>query len=242
MKWATFLTLGTLGGLAAGCGHHDPTSPGHLYRARDYMVKYDIESRGVRNKKVLNAMYKVERHLFVPAELRADAYKDCPLPIGHGQTISQPYIVALMTQWLELKGGEKVLEIGTGSGYQSAILAEICKEVYSVEIIEPLAKEADARFKKLGYKNIFIRTGDGYKGWPEAAPFDGILVTCSPNHVPKPLIDQLKIGGHMVIPVDEGSEQALYQMVKTATGLEKNRVVPVRFVPMTGEAQGTKHQ
>jgi protein-L-isoaspartate(D-aspartate) O-methyltransferase len=203
---------------------------------RRKMVEQQIQRRDVRSPRVLAAMEKVPRHLFVPEVYRAQAYDDYPLPIGENQTISQPYIVALMTSLLELKGGEKVLEIGTGSGYQAAVLAEIAGEVYTMEILEPLAKRAETTLTSLGYTNVHVKNGDGYAGWPEEAPFDDIVVTAAPLKVPQPLLDQLKVGGHMVIPLGKVF-QDLVVYTKTATGFEKKNVVPVRFVPMTGEAQ-----
>ncbi len=202
---------------------------------REKMVNDQIIMRGVKDKLVLSAMRKVPRHEFVPENLRRYAYEDTPLEIGEDQTISQPYIVALMTELLGLKGGEKVLEIGTGSGYQAAILAEIAKEVYTIEIIKSLADSAKERLKRLGYKNITVKCGDGYQGWKEYAPFDGIIVTAAPDHIPQPLIDQLKVGGRLVIPV--GSEiQELKLLIKTDKGIIEKNIIPVRFVPMTGEA------
>jgi protein-L-isoaspartate(D-aspartate) O-methyltransferase len=203
---------------------------------RESMVTDQIIRRGVSDKLVLSAMGKVQRHKFVPDNMKLNAYEDTPLPIGEDQTISQPYIVALMTELLKLKGGEKVLEIGTGSGYQAAILAEITKEVYTIEIVKPLADGARERLNQLGYKNITVKYGDGYKGWKEHAPFDGIIVTAAPDHIPQPLIEQLKIGGRMVIPV--GSMfQELKLLTKTEKGIIEKSIVPVKFVPMTGEAQ-----
>jgi protein-L-isoaspartate(D-aspartate) O-methyltransferase len=171
-----------------------------------------------------------------PEKMRRFAYEDRPLPIGEEQTISQPYIVALMTELLGLKGGEKVLEIGTGSGYQAAVLAEIAKEVYTIEIIESLANTAEERLQKMGYKNITVKWGDGYQGWEEHAPFDGVIVTAAPDHIPQPLVDQLKIGGRMVIPVGDYFQE-LKLLTKTEEGVKEKNVIPVRFVPMTGEAQ-----
>lgn len=201
---------------------------------REQMVESQIKARGIKDPRVLSAMLKVERHLFVPKEYQSLAYNDQPLPIGEGQTISQPYIVALMTELLELKGEEKVLEVGTGSGYQAAILAELAKEVYTIEIIETLANSAKKLLTELGYKNIFVKTGDGYLGWPEASPFDAIIVTCAPDHIPKPLLDQLKEGGRLVIPVGTYSQE-LKKITKHHGLFETKDILPVIFVPMTGE-------
>jgi protein-L-isoaspartate(D-aspartate) O-methyltransferase len=198
---------------------------------REQMVKYQIEQRGIKDRRLLEVMRKVERHRFVPLLIRHLAYKDMPLPIGEGQTISQPYIVGLMTELLELKGNEKVLEIGTGSGYQAAILAELAKEVYTIEILPKLANRAERLLQELGYKNIKVKCADGYLGWEEAAPFDAIIVTCAPEEIPKPLIEQLAEGGHMVIPV--GTEfQELKLLIKTKGKLIQKDIIPVRFVPM----------
>jgi protein-L-isoaspartate(D-aspartate) O-methyltransferase len=205
-------------------------------QTRERMVKTQIESRGVKDKLVLDAMREVPRHLFVPQAFRDQAYSDGPLPIGDGQTISQPYIVALMTELLGLKGKERVLEIGTGSGYQAAVLAEIAEEVYTVEIICSLARQAEKRLKEIGYQNVTVRCGDGYQGWEEHAPFDGVIVTAAPDHIPQPLIDQLKVGGKLVIPVGEVFQE-LMVVTKTETGSKQMNVIPVRFVPMTGEAE-----
>jgi protein-L-isoaspartate(D-aspartate) O-methyltransferase len=203
---------------------------------RQAMVEGQIRARGVTQPAVLAAMAKVPRHLFVPEALRAQAYDDYPLPIGQQQTISQPYIVALMTSLLDLGSGDKVLEIGTGSGYQAAVLGQIAREVYTIEILAPLSQAAQKTLGELGYKNVHTRVGDGYAGWPEAAPFDAIVVTAAPEKVPQPLLDQLKVGGKMVIPVG-AFFQDLLVLTKTATGVEKKNIIPVRFVPMTGEAQ-----
>ena len=207
---------------------------GDFKAMREKMVESQIKSRGVRDPRILSAMLKVERHLFVPKELQNSAYSDQPLPIGEGQTISQPYIVALMTELLELKGGERVLEVGTGSGYQAAILAELAAEVYTIEIVEKLASSAQKVLLELGYQNIKVKAGDGYLGWPEAAPFDAIIITCAPDHVPKPLLDQLKEGGRMVVPVGTYS-QDLKKIVKKSGKIETTDITPVIFVPMTGE-------
>jgi protein-L-isoaspartate(D-aspartate) O-methyltransferase len=212
----------------------DSSFKGDYKTMREEMVETQIKARGVKEPRVLAAMLKVERHLFVPEDLHPTAYSDQPLPIGEGQTISQPYIVALMTELLGLKGDEKVLEVGTGSGYQAAILAQLAKEVYTIEIIEKLATSAEKLLLDLGYRNIKVKSGDGYLGWPEAALFDAIIVTCAPDHIPKPLMDQLKEGGRMVIPVGELTQE-LKKIVKRGGKLETTNVIPVIFVPMTGD-------
>ena len=193
--------------------------------------------RNISNALVLAAMGKVPRHEFVPERLHSQAYLDCPLPIGHDQTISQPFIVAFMTEQLEPKPTDKVLEIGTGSGYQAAVLAELVAKVYTIEIIDDLAKRAAADLKRLGYTNVYVRAGDGYKGWPEAAPFDAIIVTCAPEKVPPPLVEQLKGGGRMIVPVGPTWDQELVLLRKQGVKLERRAVLPVRFVPMTGQSQ-----
>ena len=203
-------------------------------RARRQMVETQIKARGIKDEKVLSAMLKVERHKFVPKGFERLAYIDRPLPIGEEQTISQPYIVALMTECLGLKGGEKVLEIGTGSGYQAAILAEMASEVYTIEIIENLAKGAEKVLRNLGYTNITVRCGDGYIGWEEHAPFDAVIVTCAPDHVPQPLLDQLAEGGRTVIPVGT-YYQELKLFEKRDGKIRERSITGVRFVPMTGE-------
>jgi protein-L-isoaspartate(D-aspartate) O-methyltransferase len=201
---------------------------------REKMVETQIKSRGVKDGRVLSAMLKVERHRFVPKTYESQAYADQPLPIGEGQTISQPYIVALMTELLDLRGGEKVLEVGTGSGYQAAILAEMVAEVYSIEIVESLAASSKNLLIELGYRNIHVKAGDGYLGWPENGPFDAIIITCAPDHIPKPLLDQLREGGRMVVPVGTHSQE-LKKIVKRSGKVETTDVIPVIFVPMTGE-------
>jgi protein-L-isoaspartate(D-aspartate) O-methyltransferase len=201
------------------------------------MVREQIAGRGIEDPRVLAALSRVPRHELVPEDVRAHAYEDRPLPIGHGQTISQPFVVAYMTEQLRLRGGERVLEIGTGSGYQAAVLAEIAGEVFSIEIVAPLGERARADLKRLGYKNVHVRIGDGYRGWPEQAPFDAIIVTAAPGHVPQPLIDQLAVGGRLVLPV--GSfDQELLRIERHADGIREERLIDVRFVPMRGEAAG----
>ena len=203
-------------------------------KSRD-MVRTQILPRGVDSPPVIEALIRVPRHLFVPEYFRAESYEDHPLPIGEGQTISQPYMVGLMTQLLDLQPEQKVLEIGTGSGYQTAILAEIAREVYTIEIIELLAQRARELLESLGYENIHFRLGDGYTGWPEAAPFHGILVGAAVPQVPQTLIDQLALGGRLVLPVGR-FDQRLTLLKKTEEGIETSYSIPVRFVPMTGVA------
>jgi protein-L-isoaspartate(D-aspartate) O-methyltransferase len=200
------------------------------------MVSQQIAARGVSDPAVLQAMGSVPRHLFVPENQKESAYRDHPLPIGKGQTISQPYIVAYMTEALQLTPTDRVLEIGTGSGYQAAVLAELVREVYTMEIVPELGEKARETLSALGYTNVFVKIGDGYKGWPEKAPFDGIMVTCAPEDIPQPLIDQLREGGRMVIPVGN-----TYGVQKLVRGVKKNKelitedLLPVRFVPMVKE-------
>jgi protein-L-isoaspartate(D-aspartate) O-methyltransferase len=225
-----FLTALAMGQDGPGSGFNKEAS---ILRAQ--MVETQLKARGIKNPRVLKAMLKVERHRFVPLALQNRAYGDHPLPIGEGQTISQPYIVAKMTELLELKGQEKVLEIGTGSGYQAAVLAETAKTVYTIEIIKTLALSAQNRFEQLGYKNINVKTGDGYLGWPEAAPFDAIIVTAAPDHIPQPLIAQLTEGGRMVLPIGAYPHQELKLVTKKSGRLEVVDIFPVLFVPMTGD-------
>lgn len=225
--------------ITTGCNAKDK-NPAELKNLREQMVTSQIERRGVTDKKVLQAMLKVERHRFVSGNHIKHAYEDRPLPIGEGQTISQPYIVALMTEVLELDSSKRVLEIGTGSGYQAAVLAEICDSVYTIEIIEVLGKRADKALKECGYSNVAVKIGDGYKGWKEHAPFDAIIVTCAPSKVPQPLVDQLAEGGKLVIPVDVDFGQDLILLTKEKGKVKRKSVIPVRFVPMTKE-DGTEY-
>ena len=206
--------------------------------AREKMVKHDLKGRDINDKKVLSAMGKVKRHLFVEKSLWNVAYNDYPLSIDEGQTISQPYIVALMTQCLNLKPTDKVLEIGTGSGYQAAVLAELVDQVYSIEMREKLAKEASLKLKELGYQNVKVKQGDGYFGWPSYAPFDAIIVTCAANHIAPPLTQQLKEGGRLIIPLGSTLfHQTLTLITKVKGELEVKHISGVRFVPMIGETE-----
>ena len=221
---------------SVACGRaHEPVVD--LADKRQRMVKEQLMLRGIHEERVLAAMAKVPREEFVPEHLRAASYTDQPLPIGYDQTISQPFIVGFMTEQLRPQPHDRVLEIGTGSGYQAAILAELVAEVYSIEIIEPLAKSAETILQRLGYKNVHVKVGDGYKGWPEHAPFDAVIVTCAPDHVPQALVDQLKEGGRMIIPVGRPGDQKLYLLEKEKGEMRQRAVSPVRFVPMTGEAR-----
>jgi len=214
-----------------GCGQQAPTAA-DLAAQRQRMVEQQLKPRGIKEERVLAAMAKVPREEFIPVDVRVDAYEDGPLPIGYDQTISQPYVVAFMTEQLRPKSSDRVLEIGSGSGYQAAILAELVTDVYTIDIVEPLAKTAEATLQRLGYKNVHIKVGDGYKGWPEEAPFDAIIVTCAPEKVPQPLVDQLEEGGRMVIPVGERFAQQLHLFEKKNGQLKESVTLPVRFVPM----------
>lgn len=200
------------------------------------MVEEQIRARGIRDEAVLEAMRRVPRHRFVPEDLAESAYRDHPLPIGHGQTISQPYVVAFMSEAAEVRPGDRVLEVGTGSGYQAAVLAEMGAEVFTIEILPPLAERARRALEQCGYRNVHVRVGDGFRGWPEKAPFDAIVVTAAPKEIPPPLLEQLAVGGRLVIPVGE-RKQHIVRVRRTPEGLERERLLPVRFVPMTGEAQ-----
>jgi protein-L-isoaspartate(D-aspartate) O-methyltransferase len=210
-------------------------SGGHDWNAeRRSMVNEQLRARGIRSERVLDAMFHVPRHLFVPESVRDDAYGDWPLPIGHSQTISQPYIVGFMTEALDVRPEHRVLEIGTGSGYQAAVLAVLAKEVYTIEIVAPLAARARQTLADLGYRNVEVRTGNGYLGWPEHAPFDRIMVTAAPDEVPPALVQQLRVGGLMAIPVGTVTQE-LRILRRTATGTETIKTIPVRFVRMTGK-------
>lgn len=255
MRWSFVLgvvTLSAAAAVAAGCRESKtkptprvekttnrataaPKKTDEISRRRMDMVANQIVARGVKDERVLAAMRSVPRHEFVPPQLQHLAYEDRPLPIGEEQTISQPYIVAAMTELARLEPGSKVLEIGTGSGYQSAVLAKVAGEVYSIEIIEALAEQAREVLTRLGYQ-VHQRTGDGYKGWPEQAPFDAIVVTAAPPKIPAPLKEQLRVGGRLVIPVGKHAQELLV-VTRTKEGFERTSVFPVRFVPMTGKAQ-----
>jgi len=230
--------------LAAGCTSDGGSSPPESAIAsedtyevrREQMVSEQLRDRGIKDEAVLAAMSNVPRHRFVDASQAELAYGDFPLPIGHQQTISQPYIVAYMSEAADISPGDRVLEIGTGSGYQAAILAEIAKEVYTIEIIPELGERARNILSELGYDNVEVRIGDGYAGWPENAPFDAIILTAAPDRVPPPLVEQLAVGGKLVAPVGE-EYQDMVVMEKTPDGIVEQQTIPVRFVPMTGESQ-----
>jgi protein-L-isoaspartate(D-aspartate) O-methyltransferase len=242
LPWRGLVLAGCLGAAGlTGCAEEVPmplkSKPDDaLAAARARMVKRQLAARDIRNPRVLEAFARVERHRFVPDGQLAEAYEDYPLPIGHGQTISQPYIVAYMTQALDPKPEDRVLEIGTGSGYQAAILGELCREVYTVEIVPDLGERARRLLADLGYTNVFVRVGDGYKGWPEKAPFDTVIVTCAPEAVPSPLADQVREGGEIVIPVGGRFQQVLVTLRKREGRLEEENRLPVRFVPMVDQS------
>jgi len=230
-----FFLLASL--VLAACSDAKPPAIGDLTAQRNAMVEQQIAARGISDAATLAAMRIVPRHEFLPLRLRGEAYADYPLPIGHGQTISQPYVVAFMTEAIRPQPGEKILEIGSGSGYQAAVLAEMGADVYTIEIVEPLAEMSRQTLQRLGYKNAHVLHGDGYRGWPEHAPFDAIIVTCAPDKIPAPLVEQLRDGGRMIIPVGSGMNQELVLLRKTGDKIEQQSVLPVRFVPMTGEAE-----
>ena len=234
MKWpkllAGLLSILILGETKVARGEDAQT------KSREAMVRNQLAAAGISDPQVLQVMGEVPRHEFVPMALRAYAYVDGPLPIGHGQTISQPFIVAFMTQALQLTKEETVLEVGTGSGYQAAILGKLAKEVYTIEIVPPLAESSTELLAKLGFNNVHVRLGDGYLGWPEKAPFDAIIVTCAPDHVPEPLVSQLKEGGRLIVPVGvAGGIQQLVLLRKKEGNIVRENMLDVRFVPMTGE-------
>jgi protein-L-isoaspartate(D-aspartate) O-methyltransferase len=247
MPWFVAVTLAFavvvfLVASAAGCRVPGQSAPlgeagaqqrpaGATPEARSAMVDDQIEARGVHDPRVLAAMRKVPRERFVPPDVVSLAYADQPLPIGHGQTISQPYIVAYMSEALQVTEQSKVLEIGTGSGYQAAILGELAREVYTIELIPALAERARETLAGLGYTNVHVRTGDGYLGWPDQAPFDAIMVTAAPDHVPQPLVDQLGVGGRLVIPVGD-LDQDIRILTRTPAGIQETVTIPVRFVPL----------
>lgn len=240
--WAGFLSFFSGAWSALGFGSNGPpessreTATSATRAQRRRMVDTQIRARGLRNQRVLEAMIQVPRHAFVPSGSRAAAYADRPLPIGHGQTISQPYIVALMSSLLRVDDRDKVLEIGTGSGYHAAVLSQLAGEVYTIEIVEALGNQARKTLETLGYDNVHVRVGDGYRGWPEEAPFDAIILTAAPPRIPEPLVEQLAVGGRMVLPVGE-RYQRLKVLTKTPDGVRTEDVTPVRFVPMTGEVR-----
>lgn len=238
---ASLAVLALTGGLAlavlTAAAPASAQGPDELAERRQRMVEEQIRGRGIRQPEVLRAMAEIPRHLFVPEELREEAYEDKALPIEYGQTISQPYVVALMTELLDLSGDEKVLEIGTGSGYHSAVLSRVADEVYSIEIIESLGRRAATRLRYLGFGKVQVRIGDGYAGWPQQEPFDAIILTAAPPRLPEPLFEQLKVGGRMVVPVGDYLQDLLL-IVKNRDGTRTSkRIAPVRFVPMTGEVQ-----
>jgi protein-L-isoaspartate(D-aspartate) O-methyltransferase len=231
--------LASLWWLGCGVSSRDapPAAPDAHADARARMVREQLVARGIRDARVLEAMGRVPRHELVPEGVRGEAYEDGPLPIGQGQTISQPYIVAAMSEAAALSGSERVLEVGTGSGYQAAVLSALAREVYTIELEPELAARAKRDLARIGCTNVHTRTGDGYRGWPEAAPFDAILVTAAPDHVPPDLIAQLATGGRLVIPVGGSFDQDLWLYTKTAQGVERKHLLPVRFVPLRGESE-----
>ena len=214
-----------------------PSQSDPWFRPRLDMVEHQLRRRGIKNERVLGAMTRIPRHLFVPQDLQSEAYDDGPLPIGYGQTISQPYIVALMSELVRPQPDDQALEIGTGCGYQAAVLSELVRTVYSIEIIEPLAAQARLRLKKFGHDNVEVRLGDGYNGWEERAPFQIIIVAAAPDHIPRPLLDQLAIGGRMIIPVGRSSQELVLVEKLPDGSLARTNTSAVAFVPMTGVAE-----
>ena len=233
MRWLWLLALTA----CVACERATPTAADNFGVQRDRMVKEQIVARGITDSRVIAAMQKVPREKFVPARWRSASYDDQPLPIGDDQTISQPYVVALMTEQLKPKTTDRVLEIGTGSGYQAAILAELVAQVYTVEIVDRLEKSARAVLQSLGYGNVETKVGDGYQGWSEHAPYDSIIVTCAPDHIPPALVEQLKETGRMIIPVGPELAQELYLVVKENGQMRQAAILDVRFVPMTREGR-----
>jgi len=231
LRGSLLLSSCAVAGLIALVSCARAQGPEYYHEKRMQMVKAQLQYRGIGDSRVLQAMRTVPRHLFVPKGYMKQAYADRPLPIGHGQTISQPFIVAYMTEVLELEGHERVLEIGTGSGYQAAVLSLLVEEVYTIEILKALADQARTRLYELGYNNVNVKWGDGYKGWPEQAPFDAIIVTAAPPEMPQALVSQLRVGGRMVVPVGAGS-QDLIRVVKSESGAKTETLLPVLFVPM----------
>jgi protein-L-isoaspartate(D-aspartate) O-methyltransferase len=226
--------------LLAACSAKSTTGRNDWEALRADMINSQLRARGISDPRVLEAMRKVPRHLFVPEAVRWRAYDDTPLPIGHDQTISQPYIVGYMSEALELRPTDRVLEIGTGSGYQAAILGELANEVYTIEIVPELAEQARVALEKSGYGNVHVRQGNGYLGWPEAAPFDRIIVTAAPDEVPQALVDQLAMGGIMVVPVGGVYDDQVMKIIrKTEKGVTTRETLPVRFVPMVGKGGGS---
>jgi protein-L-isoaspartate(D-aspartate) O-methyltransferase len=239
LSLSVLLLLATMA-CGVGCMAAPPQGDGDRLAGDRQRMVTEIRARGVTNSTVLAAMGSVPRHLFIPEEERSNAYEDRPLPIGYDQTISQPYIVALMTSLLGLRPNSRVLEVGTGSGYQAAVLSRLAGEVYSIEIVKPLGERARRTLEELGYRNVRVRIGDGYKGWPDAAPFDAIIVTAAPPRIPEPLLKQLKTGGKLVIPVGKAYQDLIVLTKRRDGGFDRENVLPVRFVPMTGEAQSRK--
>ena len=233
---ALILAVVWWGGVGSDLRLGRPAGADDAFAAQRRTMVDELRRRGVTRTDVLAAMEQVPRHLFVPDDVRAQAYSDQPLPLGGGRSVYQPYVVALMTSLLELKRGDKVLEVGTGSGYHAAVLSRIAREVYSIEIVETVASQASKKLSVLGYHNVAVKVGDGYQGWPDKAPFDAILLSAAPPHIPKPLLNQLRVGGRMVVPVG-GFFQDLQVITKVADGLETRNIIPVRLAPMTGRVR-----